>query len=276
MTAAPRRTDPLAAALAFAIREAVRLEAERSALAVGARQSECGPHEPKPEAAGGMTVRALPRSLEDLRGRRAARWIRESTAGQADNFGPDAQLEQQTRAIERWGLVDTGGAWQVAHSGRTIAATGQWAEMLAGAGEDWDVLVVGYVSRFARDLRTAVNARHDLHARGAVILFADERVLSLRRGRVGALGPRGGRGRGVQPPAREADPRGLRREAPAARRPGRQQGAAGDGPARVGRSRSTRKRWRSSAASTSSRRRAGPTARSARRRGSRSSTSPRS
>ncbi len=125
-----------------------------------------------------MTARALPRTLDDLRGRRAARWIRESTAGQADNFGPDAQLEQQSRAIERWGLVDTGGAWQVAHSGRTIAATGQWAEMLAGAGEDWDVLVVGYVSRFARDLRTAVNARHDLHARGAVILFADERVLS--------------------------------------------------------------------------------------------------
>jgi hypothetical protein len=50
--------------------------------------------------------------------------------------------------------------------------------MLDGAGRDWDVLVVGYVSRFARDLRTAVNARHDLHARGAVILFADERVLS--------------------------------------------------------------------------------------------------
>ncbi len=30
--AAPRRTDPLAAALAFAIREAVRLEAEQRAL----------------------------------------------------------------------------------------------------------------------------------------------------------------------------------------------------------------------------------------------------
>ncbi len=55
-----------------------------------------------------MTVRALPRSLEDLRGRRAARWIRESTAGQADNFGPDAQLHQQSCAIERWGLLDTG------------------------------------------------------------------------------------------------------------------------------------------------------------------------
>jgi len=31
---APRRTDPIAAALAFAIREAVRLEAERERLAV--------------------------------------------------------------------------------------------------------------------------------------------------------------------------------------------------------------------------------------------------
>jgi hypothetical protein len=31
---APRRTDPLAAALAFAIREAVRLEAEQSPLPV--------------------------------------------------------------------------------------------------------------------------------------------------------------------------------------------------------------------------------------------------
>src|SRR3970282_42168 len=119
-----------------------------------------------------MTVRALPRSLEDLRGRRAARWIRESTAGPADNIRPGAQAEQPTRAIERWGLVDTGGAWEVAHSGRTIAATGQWAEMLAGAGEDWEVLVVGYVSPLSRDLRTAGHARHDLHARGAGHLFS--------------------------------------------------------------------------------------------------------
>ena len=44
-------------------------------------------------------------------------------------------------------------------SRRTAAATGQ----------DWDVLGVGYASRRARDLRTAVNARHDRHAPGAVI-----------------------------------------------------------------------------------------------------------
>lgn len=125
-----------------------------------------------------MKPARLPRSLDDLRGLRAARWIRESTAGQVDRFGPDAQRDQQDRAIERFGLRDTGLSWVVAHSGRTVGSTGSFAEMLAAAGERYDVLVVGYVSRFARDLRTAVNARHDLHAAGGAILFADERVLS--------------------------------------------------------------------------------------------------
>src|SRR6185369_6432581 len=70
-----------------------------------------------------VTARRLPRSLEDLRGLRSARWTRESTAGQVDNFGPDAQREQQDRAISRYGLTDTGISWSVAHSGRTIATT---------------------------------------------------------------------------------------------------------------------------------------------------------
>ena len=38
--------------------------------------------------------RVLPKELDDLSGMRAARWFRESTAGQWDNFGPDAQREQ--------------------------------------------------------------------------------------------------------------------------------------------------------------------------------------
>ena len=125
----------------------------------------------------------LPSSLDELRGLRAARWIRESTAGQFDAFGPDAQREQQDRAIERHELVDTGLAWQVAHSGRTVGSTSQFAAMMAAAGVEYDVLVVGYVSRFARDLRTAVNARHELHDSGAVILFADERLLSSEEDR---------------------------------------------------------------------------------------------
>jgi len=123
-------------------------------------------------------VTRLPRSLDDLTGLRAARWLRESTRRQGDNFGPDAQRRQQDDAIARYGLIDSGLSWNVQHSGRTIATTDQWRAMMAAAGHGFDVLVVGYVSRFARDLRTAVNARHDLHASGAVLLFADERVLS--------------------------------------------------------------------------------------------------
>jgi hypothetical protein len=43
----------------------------------------------------------LPKSLEELDGLRAARWTRESTRGQYDNYGPEAQREQQDRAIRQ-------------------------------------------------------------------------------------------------------------------------------------------------------------------------------
>jgi hypothetical protein len=46
---APRRTDPIAAALAFAIREAVRLEAEQERLAVAPTRANVVPMK-KPEA----------------------------------------------------------------------------------------------------------------------------------------------------------------------------------------------------------------------------------
>jgi hypothetical protein len=123
-------------------------------------------------------TRPLPRCTGDLKGLRAAHWGRESTGRQADRFGPAAQRDQRDRAIEHYGMVDSGIEWLVAHSGRTIATTSEFNEMLARAGRDYDVLVVGYVSRFARNLHTAVNARHDLHEAGAAIFFADERLLS--------------------------------------------------------------------------------------------------
>ena len=123
-------------------------------------------------------MKSLPRNLDTLHGLRAASWIRESTVGQYDNFGPDAQREQVAHAVERFGLVHAGIEWLVSHSGRTVASTVEWQDMLERAGRDYDVLVVGYASRFSRDARTAFNARHDLHSRGAALLFADERLLS--------------------------------------------------------------------------------------------------
>ena len=116
--------------------------------------------------------RMLPRSPDELDGMRAARWFRESTASQWDNFGPDAQREQQDRAIERYGLIDAGLEWSVASSGWTSAwRTATWEAMIGSAtGGAFDVLVVGYVSRFLRNLKQTLIAVEDhLHAAGVVV-----------------------------------------------------------------------------------------------------------
>ena len=91
----------------------------------------------------------LPGTVDDLRGLRAARWIRESTTGQFDRYGPEAQAELQNGAIERLGLADTGAEWRIAHSGRTVYRSSAMAAMLdAAATGAFDVLLVGYVSRW--------------------------------------------------------------------------------------------------------------------------------
>lgn len=122
----------------------------------------------------------LPRSTSDLRGLRAARWIRESRPGQLDNSGPAAQRYEQDDAIERFAMVDTGLAWEAGHSGwkdSAIATSEKWADMLARAGTEYDVLVVAYVSRFCRNLNIGTTIREQLHAAGATIYFAEDRIL---------------------------------------------------------------------------------------------------
>ena len=98
-----------------------------------------------------VTTTRLPGSPDELAGLRAAHWGRESSGRQAERFGPAAQRAQRDEAIGRYGMGDTGIEWLVAHSGRTIGSTSQFNEMLERAGRDYDVLVVGYVSRFARN-----------------------------------------------------------------------------------------------------------------------------
>jgi DNA invertase Pin-like site-specific DNA recombinase len=125
--------------------------------------------------------RCLPASLDAVKGLRAARWFRESTAGQYDNFGPDAQREQQDRAIARYGLTDTGLGWSVASSGwKTAWRTPAWEAMIAAAEAGaFDILVVGYVSRFLRNLKQTLIAIEDhLQPAGVAVLFADERLLT--------------------------------------------------------------------------------------------------
>jgi DNA invertase Pin-like site-specific DNA recombinase len=108
-----------------------------------------------------------------------ARWVRESTTGQYDNWGPDSQRELQDRIIERFGLLDTGLAWQSAASGRTVWQSAEFAAMTeaARAGR-YDLLLVGYVSRFQRNLKQTLIAVDELHAAGVAVLFCDEQIVS--------------------------------------------------------------------------------------------------
>ena len=125
-------------------------------------------------------MRHLPATIEELAGRRAARWMRESTAGQFDRYGPEAQAEMQDRAIARLGLVDSGLAWRATHSGRTVYRSAEMGDMLGAAQRgEFDVLLVGYVSRWQRNLRRTLELLEDtLHPAGVPVYFCDEEILS--------------------------------------------------------------------------------------------------
>ena len=72
-------------------------------------------------------MKPLPGSVDELTGLRAARWIRESTTGQFDRYGPEAQIELQDIEVRRLDLVDTGLVWRAARSGRTVYRSSEMA-----------------------------------------------------------------------------------------------------------------------------------------------------
>ena len=125
-------------------------------------------------------MKRLPRSLDDIRGLRAARWIRESTQGQYDRFGPASQHEQQDRFIERYGLVDSGLVFEVAHSGTTVWRSATMTKMIEAArAGSFDLLLAGYSDRWQRNLRRTLELLEDgLHPAGVALVMCDRRILS--------------------------------------------------------------------------------------------------
>ena len=130
----------------------------------------------------------LARDASELRGLRAARWIRESTPGQLDRFGPPSQRRMQDTAISALGLADTGLAWTVGRSGWSgpdsmddppATRTPEFRAMLAAAEAGaFDVLLVGYTARYMRDLALALSYRRWFHRQGVVVYICDDRILS--------------------------------------------------------------------------------------------------
>ena len=125
-------------------------------------------------------MKKLPRSLDDIRGLRAARWIRESTAGQYDRFGPASQREQQDRFIERYELIDSERVFQVAASGMTVWRSPTMTQMLAEAkAGGFDLLLAGYSDRWQRNLRRTLELLEDhLHPAGVALVMCDRRIIS--------------------------------------------------------------------------------------------------
>jgi DNA invertase Pin-like site-specific DNA recombinase len=130
----------------------------------------------------------LARDASELRGLRAARWIRESTPGQLDRWGPPSQRRMQDTAMTALGLADTGLAWTVGRSGWSgpdsmddppATRTPEFRAMLAAAEAGaFDVLLVGYTARYMRDLALALSYRRWFHRHGVVVYICDDRILS--------------------------------------------------------------------------------------------------
>ena len=132
-------------------------------------------------------TRSLPKSPDGIEGLRAARWIRVSDDRQAHKYGPDAQRERQDRALERYSLTDTGLAWELpgvsayetdGEGIAKIASDPRYQDMLSRAGTDYDVLLLGYVSRSGRNAELDGMTRRRLHKAGGVMLSCAERILS--------------------------------------------------------------------------------------------------
>ena len=122
----------------------------------------------------------LPASFDEIRGLRAARWVRESTTGQFDRYGPASQRQQQDTFIGRHDLVDTGLTFQVAHSGTTVWKSPTMEAMLESARTGaFDLLLVGYADRWQRNLRRFLELIDDrLHPSGVALVMCDRKLLS--------------------------------------------------------------------------------------------------
>jgi len=125
-------------------------------------------------------MKLLPRSLDDVAGLRVARWIRESTKDQFDRYGPASQRQQQGQVVERYGLIDTGIEYSVAHSGTTVWKSATMREMIADAQAGrFDLLLAGYSDRFQRNLRRTLELIEDeLHPAGVALVMCDRGILS--------------------------------------------------------------------------------------------------
>ena len=116
---------------------------------------------------------------EDLTGRTWAGYVRESTRGQADRYGPDIQRAEQRRYAERYGLAPTGREYVDLVSGKDTLRRSDFVRMVADAEAGlFEVLLCYDTSRFARNVGQAYEYRDRLARAGVVIVFCSDGLIS--------------------------------------------------------------------------------------------------
>lgn len=124
-------------------------------------------------------ARAVDLRPEDLAGRTWAGYVRESTRGQADRYGPDLQRAEQRSFAGRHGLVAIGREYVDLVSGKDTLRRTDFARMIADAEAGaFEVLLVYDTSRFARNVADAYVYRDRLARAGVVVVFCADGLIS--------------------------------------------------------------------------------------------------
>ncbi len=124
-------------------------------------------------------ARAVDLRPEDLAGRRYAGYIRESTRGQADRYGPDLQRTEQERFASRYGLASADLEYVDLVSGKDTLRRTDFARMIADAEAGrFEVLLCSDTSRFARNVADAWVYRDRLARAGVVVVFCADTLIS--------------------------------------------------------------------------------------------------
>lgn len=113
-----------------------------------------------------------------MKGKLGALLIRESTDPQMLMFGPTMQLRSADRARSDVELSPWAKTYSLAHTGTDIFASQVVQQMVADATAGlFQVLVIAYGSRFARDLSDGMSLLRTLNGLGIAVYFVHEDVL---------------------------------------------------------------------------------------------------
>ena len=124
-------------------------------------------------------ARTVDLRAEDLKGKTWAGYIRESTRGQADRYGPEIQRAEQAKFAERYGLRSTRHEYVDLVSGKDTLRRTDFARMVADAETGaFEVLLCYDTSRFARNVADAWTYREKLARCGVIVVFCADGLIS--------------------------------------------------------------------------------------------------